>query len=158
MFNPHDMERYPKRKNPRLKNYDYSSEGIYFITICTHEKKCLFSQAGQHALYGSYAAQGFRGLSLHYPNVVVDKFVVMPNHVHAILVIQKNTHNLARVIGSYKSFVTKKIHEIQPNVKVWQTSFHDHIIRNEKSYQMIWQYVDSNPMNWEKDCFYDNKM
>ena len=158
MFNPYDTERYPQRKNPRLKNYDYSSEGVYFITICTHEKKCLFGQAEQHTLYGSYAVQGFRDLSFHYPNVVVDKFVVMPNHVHAILVIQKSTHNLARVIGSYKSFVTKKIHESQPNVKVWQASFHDHIIRNEKSYQMIWQYIDVNPMNWEKDCFYNNKM
>ena len=158
MFNPHDMERYPKRKNPRLKNYDYSSEGIYFITICTYEKMCLFGQPDKHNLYGSYAFQGFQELSLHYPNVVVDKFVVMPNHVHAILDIQKSSHNLVRIIGSYKSFVTKEIHAIQPNVKVWQTSFHDHIIRNEKSYQMIWQYVDSNPMNWKKDCFYDNKL
>ena len=90
----------------------------------------------------------------HYPNVTVDKFVVMPNHVHAILYICNKQANLSRVIGSYKSFVSKKIHKAEPDRIVWQASFHDHIIRNEKAYQQIWQYIESNPVNWEKDCFY----
>ena len=90
----------------------------------------------------------------HYPNVTVDKFVVMPNHVHAILCICNKQTNLSRVIGSYKSFVSKRVHEAEPDKVVWQASFHDHIIRNEKAYQQIWQYIESNPVNWEKDCFY----
>ena len=93
-------------------------------------------------------------ISHHYPDVIVNQFVIMPNHVHAILYIRDKRANLSRVIGSYKSFVSKSIHEVEPDRIVWQASFHDHIIRNEMAYQKIWQYIESNPMNWEQDCFY----
>ena len=154
MYTQNNTEDYPKRKNPRLKGFDYSSENYYFITICTHEKKCIFGKTGNLSDFGEYANQGLVQIPNHYPNVIVDKAVVMPNHIHAIVYLQGGKSNLSRVIGSYKSFVTRKIHETNPEMKVWQSSFHDHIIRNECSYQKIWQYIDSNPMNWEKDCFY----
>ena len=151
---PYGTEKYPKRKNPRLKGYDYSTENYYFITICTFEKKCLFEISENRNPFGQYAAQGFEEISIHYPDVTVDKYVVMPNHVHAVIYVRGEKSNLTRVVGSYKSYVTKKIHETSPDLRVWQTSFHDHIIRNERSYQNIWLYIDSNPENWEKDCFY----
>ena len=150
----YDIERYPKRKHPRLKGYDYSLENYYFITICTFEKKCLFGTVENRNIFGHYAAQGFEEIPFHYPDVKVDKYVVMPNHVHAVIYVQGEKSNLSRVVGSYKSYVTKKIHETCPDIKIWQPSFHDHIIRNEKSYQNIWLYIDGNPINWEKDCFY----
>ena len=154
MFNPYDLEKYPKRKNPRLKDYDYSSENYYFVTICTNGKKCIFGQSNQLNRYGEYAFQGLQEIPQHYPDVIVDKFVVMPNHIHAIVYVSGGKSNLERVMGSYKSYVTKKIHESEPDKKVWQVSFHDHIIRNEQAYQKIWLYIDGNPMNWDKDCFY----
>jgi len=148
------MEKYPERKNPRLKGYDYSTQNYYFVTVCTNGKRCIFGQPDQLNQYGKWAAQGLMEIPQHYPDILVDKFVIMPNHVHAILYIHDKKANLSRVIGSYKSFVSKKIHEREPGKTVWQASFHDHIIRNKESYQNIWQYIDSNPINWEKDCFY----
>ncbi|MBQ8622333.1 MAG: transposase, partial [Oscillospiraceae bacterium] len=86
----------------------------------------------------------------------IDKYVVMPNHIHIIIFLYGGKSRLDNIIGSYKSFVSRRIHKQQPALKVWQESFHDHIVRNEKSYQNIWLYIESNPMNWEKDCFYLN--
>ena len=149
-----DFEKYPQRKNPRLRGYDYSSENYYFVTICSGDKECIFGRTDKLNQYGEWASQGMEEISQHYPDVIVDKFVVMPNHVHAIIYIKDKKANLSRVIGSYKSYVAKKIHEIEPGKAVWQASFHDHIIRNEKSYHNIWQYIEGNPINWEKDCFY----
>ena len=78
----------------------------------------------------------------------------MPNHVHAIIVLTDDKTKLSDVVCSYKSYVTKKIHELQPDMKVWQSSFHDHVIRNQQSYEKIWLYIEGNPMNWDKDCFF----
>ena len=79
----------------------------------------------------------------------------MPNHIHAIIAIEKeNGVSLTRVVGQYKMTVTKRIHQNEKNVKVWQRSFHDHIIRNQDDYQRIWLYIHGNPQNWKKDCFY----
>ncbi|MDQ9816352.1 hypothetical protein RFZ01_18460, partial [Acinetobacter pittii] len=62
--------------------------------------------------------------------------------------------SLSNVVGQYKSFVSRKIHGSCPELRVWQTSFHDHVVRNQQDYQRIWAYIDGNPSNWEKDCFY----
>ena len=154
MENPNDYDKYPKRKNPRLSGYDYSTQNYYFITICTHEKSCIFGTPNMLNLYGKYAYEGMQQIPQHFPDVSVEKFVVMPNHIHAILFLHGKGSNLERVIGSYKSYVSKKVHRHEPDRRVWQDSFHDHIIRNEKSYQNIWLYIEGNPANWEKDCFY----
>lgn len=145
---------YPVRKNPRLANFDYSSPNDYFVTICTHEKKCIFGTPGQLNPMRIIAEHGLSQVSDHYQSVKVDKFVVMPNHVHAIIVITGGTADVPNVIGQYKAFVTKEIHKINPNIRVWQTSFHDHVIRNQKSYEKIWEYIDGNPVKWNEDCFY----
>ena len=91
----------------------------------------------------------------------MDKYVIMPNHIHMIVVIgcdgaerSRPFPTLSTVIGQYKSGVSRNIHSICPDFKIWQKSFHDHIIRNENDYQMIWQYIDTNPATWENDCFY----
>ena len=86
----------------------------------------------------------------------MDKYVVMPNHVHMILVIHSvdNLISITRIVGQFKMSVSKEIRKINPDMKVWQRSFHDHIIRNERSYQKIWEYIENNPIKWEEDCFY----
>ena len=78
----------------------------------------------------------------------------MPNHVHIIFALQGKDVSLPVVVGQYKAFVTKRIHEAEQNMSVWQDSFHDHVIRDQRGYEQIWLYIDSNPMNWQKDCFY----
>ena len=141
------------RKSPRLKEYDYSSPGYYFVTICTQDKVCLFGNPGQLNSAGVIAEKGILEIEKHFKNVKVDKYVVMPNHVHMILALEKGSAPVPEIIGQYKSVVTREIHKRQWKGAVWQASFHDHIIRNQTAYEKIWLYIDANPVNWQKDCF-----
>lgn len=146
--------RYPKRKNPRMKHYDYSTPGYYFVTFCTHDKMCLFGNAQQLNSLGQKAKESLEEIPVHFPGVVIDKYVVMPNHIHAIIILTGHNIHLSTVIGSYKSFVAKQVRKSFPGLKVWQASFHDHVIRDQKGYEHIWMYIDTNPQQWENDCFY----
>ena len=136
----------PKRKLPRLPNYDYSQSGAYFITICTKNKeKCLSEIVGDDAhivpkLPGMLAEKYIATM----PGI--DKYVVMPNHIHMILVIQNGpmwasapTQSVSQIVKSFKILVSKEL-----GYSIFQRSFHDHIIRNEQDYQRIWQYIDTN--------------
>jgi len=145
------------RKSPRIPGYDYSSCNYYFITICTHEKKCMFGFQNHLTGIGKIVDRHIRNIPGYYQNVLVDKYVVMPNHVHMILVIGdgENNPNLNQIIGQYKSGVSREIHKLFPDHMIWQRSFHDHIIRNQKSYEKIWTYIENNPLKWEEDCFYE---
>lgn len=78
----------------------------------------------------------------------------MPNHVHMILVVEKKGSDLFNAIGSFKAASTRMIRALEPDLKIWQRSFYDHVIRNQKSYEKIWNYIDTNPIKWEEDCFY----
>ena len=98
------------RKNPRLQNYDYRRENYYFVTVCAHHKQCVFGAAGKPNVVGQMAAQGIKDISRHFPGVDVDEYVVMPNHVHMILVFPQEQCNLSAVVGSYKSYVSKMFH------------------------------------------------
>ena len=92
----------------------------------------------------------------HFSDIFVDKYVIMPNHVHLILVIQgkDNGYSADMVIGLYKSGVTREIRKLVPGKMVWQRSFHDRVIRCQEEYEKIWSYIDTNPLRWEADCFY----
>ena len=162
----------PQRKNIRLKGYDYSNAGYYFITICTHNRQPLFGSIdnGQMILneYGQIAMQDLLLIPEGFINVKLDKFVVMPNHLHGIIAITGDeigqseaersrpfpTAVIPKIIGLYKSGIARKIHELDPGIIVWQKSYHDHIIRNEAEYQKIWEYIDTNPLKWEIDKYY----
>ncbi|MBE7021661.1 MAG: hypothetical protein E7414_00335 [Ruminococcaceae bacterium] len=88
-----------------------------------------------------------------YSHIEIDKYVIMPNHIHLILILDDSGGGgnppLQNIIGRLKSYTTNKFGNV-----LWQRSFHDHIIRGEKDYQTIWEYIDTNLLNWEKDCFY----
>lgn len=153
------MER-PDRKRLRLEDFDYAGNGYYFITICTRDRRNLFIQpvGNGHARSGAgrIAEENLLAIPSHFPHVMIDKYVIMPNHVHAILVIEGACAEracpfptLSTVVGSYKSSVSKAV-----GFPVWQKSFYDHVIRNESDYQMIWQYIENNPVKWELDRFY----
>ncbi len=146
---------FPQRKRTRLKGYDYSTEKYYFVTICSFEKRHIFNK------YREIAECHFSNISSHFEGVKVDKCVVMPNHIHIIVAIgcddterSKPFPTLSTIIGQYKSGISKDIHKIEPDLKVWQKSFHDHIIRDKEDYLRIWNYIDTNPATWEKDCFF----
>ena len=137
-----------------MRHYDYTQPGYYFVTICTKEKKCLFGEPGELNRFGYLAQQGLLAIEQHTHGVKVDKCIVMPNHIHAIIVLSDSATDLSVAIGQYKSAVTRNIRKIRRNAEVWQTSFHDHVIRSEEDYQRIWAYIDTNPMRWKDDCFY----
>ena len=154
----------PNRKSTRLKNYDYSSDGYYFVTICTHNKKnilCNIVGEGLCALpwiklsvIGETVDKSINFINDTYKNICVDKYVIMPNHLHLIIAIKSGGHGdpplqSYNLIGNLKSFTTHKYGQI-----LWQRSFHDHIIRGENDYLKIWKYIDTNPQKWREDCFY----
>ena len=147
------------RKPTRIPGYDYSRQNYYFITICTYEKKCIFGSIRNKNHWGQIAENELKNLENHFQNIRIDNCIVMPNHIHAIIAIDGTDNiGLDRIIGLYKSGVTRKIHQEQPDIKVWQRSFHDHIIRNQREYEQIWQYVQYNNQKWEEDCFYPKKV
>ena len=152
----------PVRKKLRLENYDYSSDGYYFVTICTHNREKLFGKITNDNNTvelnpaGKIVDYHIRNIEKHYENIRIDKYTVMPNHIHLIVVIGCNFElnstrnpNLSYIIGLFKSGVTKEIGK-----SVWQKRFHDHVIRNEKTYLKICEYIDTNPLKWKQDIFY----
>ncbi|MEG0570434.1 MAG: transposase, partial [Oscillospiraceae bacterium] len=158
------------RKSTRLANYDYSNENYYFITICTHNRQMLFGNVGNgldHSEiklnhYGEIAKNELLNIPNHFEGVRIDKYVIMPDHIHAIIVIgcdgkterSRPFPTLSAIVGLYKSGVSKLIHEIEPDIKIWQKSFNDRIIRNEQGYREVWQYIEENSLKWDEDCFY----
>ena len=147
---------FPERKSPRIPGYDYATPNYYFVTICTHEKVCLFGKPNQLNQMGQIAKEHLRQIPCIYPAIKLDKYVVMPNHVHAILIVEDSIGNkdLISAVGQYKMSVTKRIRSQYGPINVWQRSFHDHVIRNQRSYEKIWLYIEDNPRKWEDDCFY----
>ncbi|MBE5812628.1 MAG: transposase [Clostridiales bacterium] len=156
-----------ERKNIRLKEYDYSRNGAYFITICTKDKKQVFwnivgadiIRPGNYVLskYGQIADNVIIDIPNHYNNIFVDKYVIMPNHIHLILKIERNINGriisaptISTVVGQMKRKISKLV-----GFDIWQKSFYDHIIRNQHDYQQIWKYIDDNPLKWELDKYYN---
>ena len=162
----------PKRKPTRLKGYDYSQNGAYFITICTHNRKCILGNiAGQGfastetslSQYGKITKDQLLDLENRYKSIKIDKYAIMPNHIHVIIIIGNTAGaspcpTISDIICSFKSLTTRICNKLDnKQQKIFQTSFHDHIIRGEKDYQKIWEYIDSNPLKWELDCFYNSE-
>ena len=157
---------FPKRKPNRLRDYDYSTPGAYFITICAKDRKQLLGKiVGDDAHivpknylsnYGLICDKYINSINVKYENVTVDKYVIMPNHIHLIIFLSGTmkasspTSNIESIIRSFKTMVTKEI-----GSSIWQRSYHDHVIRDENDYKKIWEYIDNNVTQWEMDCFYE---
>ena len=158
---------YPQRKPNRLPEFDCSSNRAYFVTICTQDRKntlCRIVGDGSPVPkpYGSIATSYIAAIPGKFPQVHVDHFVVMPNHIHLLLFIDHSVTphlpcpTLGNVVGWYKYQVTRQINQQYntPGTKVFQRSYHDHVIRGDKDYLKIWEYIDTNPLRWTTDCFY----
>ncbi len=157
-----------KRKANRLRGYDYSQDGYYFVSICTKGRKEFFGDIREAKMdlnrYGEIVNQCWRDLPRHYPNCFLDSFVIMPNHIHGIIVIDNGnvvgnglkpfpTHGLPEIIRGFKTFSSRKINEEMKidNKFQWQKSFYDHVIRDDKSLENLRQYIMFNPLKWELD-------
>ncbi|MCL1864988.1 MAG: transposase [Spirochaetes bacterium] len=199
------MKNLPVRKPNRLKNYDYSSAGLYFITICVKNKYEIFGHAvgaitnrpqssinrpqlkhntqssseppqSSHSHpqnemednlyvkfseYGIIVDKAINEISVHYKNVSVDRYVIMPNHIHLILIIQNNEADgrlitaptsVSIIVKQFKQYVSKQL-----GFSPWQKSYHDHIIRNQDEYNRITEYIENNPTKWISDCYYKRR-
>jgi REP element-mobilizing transposase RayT len=188
------------RRSIRLKGYDYSQAGLYFVTICCQDRACLFGNVVDEKMIlngaGKITDECWMEIPKHFPNAVLHEHVVMPNHVHGIIELTdaanvgaenflplQNTpsstigaenflplhhHNesprnefqkmIPRSIGSivkgFKIGVTKWFRNNTDIESVWQRNYHEHIIRNEQSYQTISEYIINNPSKWKDDKFY----
>ena len=160
----------PNRKRTRLKGYDYSLPGAYFVTICTAKKSHLFGEIKNNEMHlsniGKIVNKEISDIETHYENIRIDRYVIMPNHIHMIISILKTEginpfptvkYDIPNVVGKFKAGVTRIVGNafmhsaINP---IFQSSFHDHVIRGDQDYQKIAEYIDTNVLRWEKDCFY----
>lgn len=148
-----------QRKVNRIPNYDYSTQGAYFVTICTQGREALLSDMvgdGFPVLkpIGLIAQKIICQLSEKYPEATVDQYVIMPDHIHLLIRIVSGTGNpsptLGSIIGWYKYQVTK-LANMQMNTagqKLFQRSYYDHVIRGQQDYDEVWQYIENNPIKW----------
>jgi len=163
-----------RNESARLKGYDYASEGAYFITICTKYRNHYFGEIIDGEMMvneiGKIANLLWGEIIKHYTSARLGAFVVMPNHIHGIIIIDysinipdpvsvgtghdptKRKNTVSNMVGSFKSAVTRSARDINPDFN-WQTRFYDHIIRNQEDYDRIERYIMNNPANWEKDSF-----
>ena len=171
----------PKRKSTRLKGFDYSNTRAYFLTICTQNRKnILWTIVGEGSplpklsQYGKIVDRWIQKIPKKYPEVSVDHYVIMPNHIHILLSVIGNNGRgnpsptdemkasvptADMVVGWLKYQVTKEINIIRGSMgnKVFQRSFFDHIVRNPDDYYEICKYIHENPIRWYYDKLYSEE-
>lgn len=158
----------PNRHSIRLKNYDYSQNGAYFITICTHDREYLFGDVVDEKMeinqYGEIMNQTIKSLTKRFP-IDIDVYQIMPNHIHIIIIIVGAVHEsplrkrtsqkrslLSQIIGFLKMNSSKSIHvRANHDSPVWQRNYYEHIIRNEIELEKIREYIMLNPAMWDRD-------
>ena len=171
VYNP----RVHHRRSIRLQGYDYSSSGAYFVTLCTQNRECVFGEIveGEMRLspIGRIALQCWQGIPDHFKNVQLDAYVIMPDHVHGIVIIQneaevgvrhvelrQNTfqhivpNSLSSIVLQYKASVTRICRRENFTRFRWQRNYYEHIIRREKDYHAIQRYIIDNPFKWHFDA------
>ena len=161
---------YPKRKHIRLKDYDYSQAGAYFLTICAENRALLFSAVVGRGLLDAPEVQlteigrciqdAMTYLEEHDPVIKIVASVIMPNHVHVLLVIQPEASGASRRPRPTEMRVPKFVSSLKRYTNrvcgrsLWQTSYHDHIIRDENDFLRHWTYIDQNPARWAEDEYF----
>ena len=151
----------PKRKPNRICDYDYSQNGVYFVTVCTQDRRKILSNLVGDGFpvpkpYGVIAEEVIRQIPNKYPTVSIDKYVIMPDHIHMLLRIDRDpgtgnpSPTLGNVVGWYKYQVTKQINMLSgtQGERILQRSYYDHVIRNQQDYDETWQYIENNPRKW----------
>lgn len=147
-------ENLPTRKRIRLQGYDYSEENMYFITICVKDRLEMLGEIIEDNIKltkeGNIVKQNINKIEQIYKNIIIDEYVIMPNHIHILLLIKyKSSVTISKIIKHLKTNITREI-----EYSIWQKSFYDHIIRNEKEYLKIKEYIKNNVINWRKDKYF----
>jgi putative transposase len=172
------------RRSTRLKNYDYTTPGAYFITICTYRRECLFGEIINGSMQLNKLGQivldeWLRSVEIRQ-EIGFDAWVIMPNHFHGIIVINPATlvgangrsplqgmpsktmkpRSLSSFIAGFKSITTQRINIVRnlPRVPVWQRNYYDRIIRDQAALQQIRQYIDNNPLSWQQDQLHPDRL
>jgi putative transposase len=199
-----DNSKKHKRKSSRLSEYNYSFPNWYYITICTHERRNLFGKINNDKMilnkFGNVVEEEWIRTKEIRKNVDLDYYVIMPNHLHGIIIIEQSIeknnfqspshttknvgatrwvaqnkedraiqriaptkqtlipNSLGSIIGQFKSKVTKRLRELSgnPDLKIWQRNYYEHIIRNEIDLQNIRKYITLNPLKWEIDEYFNS--
>ncbi len=153
----------PNRKLPRMNGFDYSQEAVYFVTICSHENKHIFgevSKIGDTNVFspsriGELVKEIFFRLPERFPEFSLIHFSLLPNHLHFLTMKMKTDpeteRSLSDLVGAFKSLSYRAVRNEIPGIGIWQKSFHDHIIRDEKDLQTHWYYIEENVYRWNED-------
>jgi len=160
------------RRSIRLKDYDYSQAGGYYVTIVTYQRDCLFGKIENEKMIlsnlGKIADECWRSIPEHFPFVELGAYIVMPNHVHGIIVITNGRGTIYRaptreqfqkpvagsiptIIRTFKAAVTRRIGREHNATGIWQRNYYEHIIRDEKDLQNKTDYIEANPILWDED-------
>jgi putative transposase len=165
------MKDYPfHRRSTRLKDYNYTNSGSYFVAICVQNRLCLLGQIINETVslsdYGMIVNECWRDIPSHFPDVIIDEYVIMPNHIHGILSITKHEEragqrpaptgqSLCQIIQRFKTFSAIRVNDRRKIIgPFWQRNYYEHIIRSEYNLNTIREYIISNPIQWNLD--YDN--
>ncbi len=162
----------PQRKHPRLDNYNYAWAGAYFVTICVQNRQCVLSRVVGRGLapaetsgieytpFGRIAEKQLLLLKDRYSHLEIDRYVIMPNHIHAIMILNEDAAGasprptIMDIVCAYKSLTTRECKKNGFDGKLFQASFYEHIIRGREDYEEIVKYIRENPMRWQLDKLY----
>jgi putative transposase len=162
------------RRSARLRHFDYSQAAAYFVTVVTYERTCLFGNILNGEVWLSDAGRLVQlvwyDLPKHYPRVKCDAFVIMPNHIHCIIILTDvvvvrggnveagfkpapTGHGLSEIVRAFKTFSARRINETRsmPGVSIWQRNYFEHVVRMKPRLSRIREYVVNNPLQWELD-------
>ncbi|MGH3089021.1 MAG: transposase [Rubrobacteraceae bacterium] len=170
-----------------MRNYDYSCAGAYFVTVCAVDQGRLFGEVSDGEMEENDYAEAVRhcweDLPDHYPHAALDAFVIMPNHIHGIVVLTGRSpvptdgeradderagfkpaptggapprHGLPEIVRALKTYSARRINALRgtPGAAVWQRGYYEHVVRDERDMERIREYIVSNPRNWQKDREY----
>jgi len=169
-----DETLHPGHKSWRLPYHDYSSAGIYYVTICAENNRCIFGQIEngcvQRTRLGEVVRECWEAIPAHYPNAKLHAFVVMPNHFHGLIELAKSVQikteilrrefnlssvpsgSLSAIVRSFKAVVTRRAHkEIRLHGEIWHRNYFERVVRDGQEFSNATRYIAENPMQWEWD-------
>ena len=157
----------PNRKPNRIPNFDYSQEGTYFVTLCTHNRASIFQMETPSGSTSHFPSCSLQNRLIHkwiketqskYQNIIIDKYVIMQDHLHLLITINQSRKgaSLEEIMRFFKTMTTNEyIRGVKSGFlppfdkKLWQKSYYDHVIRNFQDYQETWAYIENNPAKWK---------
>jgi REP element-mobilizing transposase RayT len=147
------------RRSIRLKGYNYTNSGIYFVTICCYQRQHLFGSVNNGEMetnvIGQIVSNLWQKIPHHFLNVELDEFILMPDHLHGIIITSESTEksSLANIVQNFKSVSSRKINRINKNygMSIWQRNYYEKIVRTEQELENLRDYIQNNPANWTGD-------